>query len=139
MVVLDHAYMFDELFECFLLLYQAWDLLQILQSSGGFDRAIGLEHRDIARFLHDEFGQLAGAELASLVAPAFEISGETGQRAARPLWQVVGVGDKCRGRRKRDALAARDLCQRRDAFVPQSALGRVADALERAELGRANG
>src|SRR3546814_2582198 len=61
----DQADMFEERLECFILLHQAGDLLQILQSSGGFDRAIGLEHRDIARFLHDEFGQLAGAELRS--------------------------------------------------------------------------
>src|SRR3546814_5237620 len=37
----DQADMFEERLECFILLHQAGDLLQILQSSGGFDRAIG--------------------------------------------------------------------------------------------------
>src|SRR3546814_2134559 len=69
----DQADMFEERLECFILLHQAGDLLQILQSSGGFDRAIGLEHRDIARFLHDERSEEHTSELQSLMRISYAV------------------------------------------------------------------
>ncbi len=62
----DEADMFEEFLERFIFLHRADELGEVFLPSRGFDAAVGLEHRGIARFIEDELRQFGMRRISSL-------------------------------------------------------------------------
>ena len=105
-VVHDQADMFEEGAERLIFLHRAGELGEILEPAGALGRAVGLEHRGVARFVEDEAGELGMGQLVELRAPAGEIADQIAERRGAP----AGSARRCRGSARRPERAG---CPRR--------------------------
>ena len=114
--------MLEEGAERLVFLHRPGELGEVLEPAGALGRAVGLEHRGVARFVEHEPGELGVGQLVEPGAPAGEIADQIAERAARLGGQLVGVEDRRGGQGERHALGAGEL---RGASPPPCRRGRA--------------
>src|SRR3546814_667112 len=106
--------------EDFIFLHGAGERVQVVEASGAFGGAIGLEHRGVARFVEDEAGELRMGQLVESGAPTGEVGDEVAERAAGLASQLVGVEHLGGGGNQRNADSAGEAVDLRHRLVAKA-------------------
>ena len=123
--------MLEEIAQREIFLHRAGEFRKVLGAPRAFGRAVGGEHRVVAALLHHQPQQIGGRERLGLLAPVQELAHQPADGDRSALGQFVAIRQLQRGRRQRQAGAARVRVHRFQRLGAEPALGDVVDALER--------